>query len=261
MSGFNKDWLTLREPVDQRARDEHLMASAIDAVAGATHAVILDMGCGTGSTFRTLSPRLQKPVAWRLVDNDQHLLDEAVRLHGNAIETIRGDLNDIEALPLSAATLVTASALFDLCSQDFIERFAQKIAETGTGLYAALNYDGVMQWSKFHPLDEVVTAMFNAHQLSDKGFGPALGPSAWKTLATALENHGYTVKTATSPWTMTAADADLQVLFLNGIVRAVLEYGELDEAEIRDWSEFRHRMIEREDSLCRVGHQDVLALR
>ncbi len=261
MSGFDKGWLTLREPADLKARDEALMAGAVEAATLAKHPVILDIGAGTGSTFRTLGPRLHKPAAWRLVDNDRRLLDEAARLHGDAIETIQADLNDIDSLPLSAATLVTASALFDLCSQDFIARFTRKIAQTGTGLYAVLNYDGVMHWSKFHPLDEVMTAMFNAHQLSDKGFGPALGPSAWKALATALEDNGYVVKTATSTWTLTAADADLQVLFLNGIVRAVLEYGELDDAEIGDWSQFRHRMIDREDSLCRVGHQDVLALR
>ncbi|MBW6424472.1 class I SAM-dependent methyltransferase [Rhizobium sp. XQZ8] len=261
MSGFDKDWLTLREPVDLRARDENLMAVAMETVAKARHPVILDIGCGTGSTFRALSSLLQKPAAWRLLDNDPRLLEEAMRLHGDAIETIQGDLNDIDSLPLSSATLVTASALFDLCSQDFIKRFAEKIAQADIGLYAALNYDGAMHWSKFHPLDEVVTANFNAHQLSDKGFGPALGPEAWKSLAAALEGQGYAVKTAESRWIMTSNDAELQTLFLNGIVRAVLEYGELDEAEIRDWSEFRHRMIERDDSLCRVGHQDVLALR
>ena len=261
MSGFDKDWLTLREPVDLKARDANMMAVAIETVREAKHPVILDIGCGTGSTFRALSPLIQKPVAWRLFDNDQRLLNEAAHLHGDAVETIWGNLNDIETLPLSNATLVTASALFDLCSQDFIERFAARIAQTGTGLYAALNYDGVMHWSKFHPLDEVVTANFNAHQLSDKGLGPALGPTAGKSLASTLESQGYAVKTAQSCWIMTAVDAELQTLFLNGIVRAVLEYGELDEAEIRDWSEFRHRMIERDDSLCRVGHQDVLALR
>jgi trans-aconitate methyltransferase len=261
MSGFDKGWLALREPVDLQARDQSILAAAIKTVSDTVNPVILDIGCGTGSTFRALSSALHGPATWRLFDNDRKLLDEAVRLHGEAVETVQGDLCDIEALPLSAATIVTASALFDLCSQEFITRFCEKIARTGTGLYAALNYDGIMQWSKTHPLDEVVTAMFNAHQLNDKGFGRALGPSAWKALAVALEGHGYRVTTASSPWVMTAANAELQILFLKGIVHAVLEYGELDEAEILDWSKFRRRMIEQENSLCRVGHQDVLAFR
>lgn len=261
MSGFDKDWLRLREPVDLKARDQSLAALAMETAAEARHSVILDIGCGTGSTFRALSPLLQNAAAWRLFDNDPRLLEEANRLHGNSIDTIRGDLNDIDSLPLSSTTLITASALFDLCSQDFIDRFVDRIAPAGIGLYAALNYDGVMHWSKFHPLDDVVTANFNAHQLGNKGLGPALGPTAWTSLATALERRGYSVRTAESPWVMTSDDAELQTLFLNGVVGAVLEYAELDEAEIRDWSKFRHRMIERDDSLCSVGHQDVLAIR
>lgn len=261
MSGFDKQWLTLREPVDLMARDKPLMAAAAGSITTNEHPIILDIGCGTGSTFRALSPYLQNPPTWLLFDNDDRLLSEASRLHGEAVEARQGDLNDIDALPLAETTLVTASALFDLCSQQFIERFTLKLARTGTGLYAALNYDGVMQWSKPHPLDEVVTTNFNAHQRGDKGFGPALGPSAWEVLATALTRQGYSVRCAESPWIMTSANSELQELFLNGIIRAILEYGELDEAEIRDWSQFRHRMIERDGSLCRVGHQDVLGLR
>jgi len=261
VSGFDKGWLALREPVDARSRDKTLLTSAIGAIESTPKRTVLDIGCGTGSTFRTLSPKIEKNVRWRLFDSDPHLLEEAERRHGDALELVQGDLNDVEVLPLADVVLVTASALFDLCSEDFIRRFADRISRNSIGLYAALNYDGEMRWSKPHPLDEVVVSSFNRHQLSDKGFGLALGPKAWKTLADRLSDKGCTVRTAGSPWTMTAAEPDLQRLFLTGIIRAVFEYGELDEAEIRDWADFRRRMIDREESLCHVGHQDVLALR
>lgn len=261
MNGFDKNWLALREPVDARSRDKTLLAGAVEAIGNAARRTILDIGCGTGSTFRTLSPEIGKDVRWRLFDCDRHLLEEAERRHGDELELLEGDLNDTEALPLADVGLVTASALFDLCSEDFIHRFADRISKAGIGLYAALNYDGEMRWSKPHPLDEVITANFNAHQLSDKGFGWALGPKAWEALADGFTDNGYTVRIAGSPWVMTAAETDLQHLFLTGITRAVFEYGELDEAEIRDWADFRHRMVDREESLCHVGHQDVLALR
>ena len=261
MSGFDRTWLALREPVDARSRDKALLAGATEAIGNASRRTVLDIGCGTGSTFRALSREVGKNVRWRLFDRDPHLLDEAARRHGHELELIQGDLNDIEALPLSDVGFVTASALFDLCSKEFVHRFVDRIAEAGIGLYAALSYDGQMRWSKPHPLDEVITAIFNAHQLSDKGFGVALGPAAWEFLADRLRENGYAVRLAGSPWIMTAAEADLQRLFLAGVMRAVFEYGELDEAEIGDWADFRHRMIDREGSLCHVGHQDVLALR
>ncbi|WP_117194551.1 class I SAM-dependent methyltransferase [Rhizobium terrae] len=257
MSGFDRDWLALREPVDARSRDTALLQAACETARD----TILDIGCGTGSTFRMLSPRLAAHVRWRFIDNDPNLLEEARRRHGDVAEIVHADLKRIDAPSFADVGLVTASALFDLCSEDFIRAFVERVSETGAAFYAALSYDGSMSWSRPHPLDEVMTANFNAHQLSDKGFGISLGPKAWQVLADRLKTHSYQIRVAESPWRMTPADADLQRLFLNGIVRAVFEYGELDEAEIRDWAEFRHRMIEREDSLCRVGHQDVLAIR
>ncbi|CDZ29850.1 class I SAM-dependent methyltransferase [Neorhizobium galegae] len=261
MSGFDRDWLALREPVDVRARDADLLAAAIQSLESASAPTILDIGCGTGSTFRAISPRLRKPAHFRLFDHDHRLLDEARRLHGDAVELVQGDLNEIGELPLTDITLVTASALFDLCSEQFIRRFVAHVAQRGASLYAALNYDGRMRWSKPHPLDEAVLASFNAHQLSDKGFGFSLGPRAWETLAGCLRESGYTVTTAESPWTMAADHRELQRLFLDGVVRAVHEYGQLDENEIRDWADFRRKMIGREGSLCQVGHQDILAIR
>jgi len=261
VSGFDKNWLALREPVDARSRDKALLAAAAETIESAPGSTILDVGCGTGATFRALAPKVERKVHWRLFDNDKRLLDEARRLHGNAVELIRCDLNNIEALPLTDARLVTASALFDLCSEQFIRRFAERISRTGIGLYAALNYDGEMTWSQPHPLDQAIAGSFNAHQLSDKGFGVSLGPAAWKTLVECLKERGYTLQVASSPWIMTAADAGLQRLFIDGVIRAIYEYGQLDEAEIRDWIKFRYRMIDQPDSLCRVGHQDILASR
>ena len=52
MSGFSASWLELREPYDRAARN----ASVIDAVSAALahqpSVSIVDLACGTGSTFR-----------------------------------------------------------------------------------------------------------------------------------------------------------------------------------------------------------------
>jgi SAM-dependent methyltransferase len=259
MSGFDKEWLALREPVDRRSRDAALLDRAVAAVGEGGR--ILDIGCGTGSTYRTLADRLPPATAWTLFDYDERLLAEAKRrLPDEGITFVQGDLNDIASLPLEGTAVVTASALFDLCSPAFIDRFVARLREKNVGLYAALNYDGEMRWSVAHPLDEAVTEVFNDHQRTDKGFGTSAGPEAWQVLAERLEAEGFSVSTAPSPWIMGGEDADLQRMFLDGVAQAVREAAHLPEDALAQWLAFRRASIEATDSSCRVGHQDVLAL-
>ncbi|MCJ8520083.1 trans-aconitate methyltransferase [Pseudorhizobium tarimense] len=261
MSGFGKDWLALREPVDRRSRDAALLDRAVHAVQRQSPASVLDIGCGTGSTFRTLAPKLRGAVSWTLFDYDEDLLAEAERRHASDdITFVNGDLTQISALPLDRVTLVTASALFDLCSHAFMKQFVETLAWQRAAIYAALNYDGEMHWSMEHPADEAVTKAFNAHQLTDKGFGPSAGADAWRVLKETLEMCGFSVSIAESPWLMGRDDADLQRQFLDGVARAVSEEGSVDAAELRDWHQSRLQSISQTASLCRVGHQDVLAL-
>ena len=261
MSGFDKDWLFLREPVDRRSRDGALLERTLAWLEDQSEVSILDIGCGTGSTYRSLSPKLRNQVSWILFDYDEKLLAEAERRHPcEGITFVKGDLTQISTLSLAGVTMVTASALFDLCSPAFIKRFVEKLASERTGLYGALNYDGEMHWSMEHPADEVVTQSFNVHQQTDKGFGPSAGAGAWRVLQEELKVNGFSVRTAESPWLMGRDDAELQRQFLDGVVLAVSEEGSVDPAELVDWHRFRRQAISATASLCRVGHQDVLAM-
>ena len=263
MSGFDANWLALREPADRAARNDALvaeLAARLDQRAGP--AALLDIGCGTGSTWRSLSPVLPGDAAWLLLDNDPLLLAEAHRQIGAAgrVRFRRHDLNDLTGLPLDGIAVVTASALFDLCSEAFSARFVARIAGQACGLYAALNYDGAMRWSVGHPLDAAVVADFNRHQRTDKGFGPALGPDATGRLAHHLERRGYRVSLGASPWRMGRQEAALQRAFLDGFRQPLHEIGSLSGTEIEAWLAFRLAAIEAPDSLCEVGHTDLLAV-
>jgi SAM-dependent methyltransferase len=258
--GFDPHWLNLREPADVKARDEGLLQLAKAAIEKRPGSVVLDIGCGSGSTYRSLQPRLDGTTRWRLLDNDPRLLDEVRRRHGDTVETIEMDLGDVEALPLDDVVLVTASALFDLCSADFVESVARRLSAAGTGLYAALNYDGEMAWTDEHPLDRKITAIFNAHQQTDKGFGISLGPDAWIALADAMRMKGFSVSVAESPWILAEGDIDLQLLLLGGIAEAVKEYGKLEPEDVVTWYAYRQRSAQEKQGLCRIGHRDVLAL-
>ncbi|NDV86173.1 hypothetical protein GTW51_05600 [Aurantimonas aggregata] len=259
MSGFEARWLDLREPADMAARDPELLEAAAAYLSARPNALAVDLGCGTGSTLRTLGP-LVPGLNWRLVDNDPALLAEAERRRppGSSVETLLADLGDLDALELRPARLATASALFDLASRDFVARLAGRLAREGIGLYAALSYDGTIVFDVPHAEDAAMVALFNAHQRSDKGLGPALGPDAGAALADELAGQGLDVRTASSPWRLDGGMSGLQTKFVEGMATAVRETGELAEAAIAAWLDARLAVVE--SSGCRVGHLDVLAL-
>ncbi|SHM33944.1 class I SAM-dependent methyltransferase [Roseibium suaedae] len=263
MSGFDPGWLFLREPADRLARSEDLAREAGSWLAAQGSALeVLDIGCGTGSTLRSLAPVFPQAARWILLDNDPALLEQARQLAGETVHVsfARHDLNDIAGLPLEGVSLLTASALFDLCSEGFCAQLVKRAASEGCAVYAALNYDGVMRWSVAHPLDQAVRAAFNRHQQTDKGFGTALGPDAASRLAVLLEAEGYRVRLAESPWVMGPGEADLQRSFLKGFRQPLMEIGELPETGIDDWLSFRLKAVHMPESRCEVGHLDLLAL-
>ena len=154
-------------------------------------------------------------------------------------------------LPFGGVRLVTASALFDLASRDWIEALAARLAAAGIGIYASLNYDGRLDWEPALAADAAVRAAFNAHQRREKGLGAALGPAAAGVLAGALGRRGFAVRLAPSPWRLGPREAALHAALVDGIVAAAADTG-LDAV---DWGQAR-----RAASGCTVGHVDLLAL-
>lgn len=265
MSSFSIAWLDLREAADFAARDKTLAAQALSWLGQATDPIspdriIVDLGAGTGSTLRALTKLGASNIVWRLVDLDGKLLDEALRRHGKQylIEDYQADLTVVAELPLSGAHIVSASALFDLASADFIDALVERIDARKTAVYAALNYDGTTTWTPAHPLDEKVLAAFNQDQQRDKGFGLALGPDCTEKLQQALENKGYSVSIHPSPWQLSGKDQAMVSELINGIADAVHEGYELTASDVNAWKDFR--LLHLTDGTCSVGHWDLLAL-
>jgi hypothetical protein len=242
---FAASWLDLREPADRAARDGGLLAAARGYLADDRAPVAVDLGCGTGSTCRAFAG---VRAGWRLVDRDPRLLAIAGDRHPDATP-VPADLSDLDALPLAGARLVTASALLDLASVEWLERLASRLAEVGAGFYASLTYDGSMDWVPPRADDEAVRAAFNAHQRTDKGLGAACGPDAAPTMAAALRRRGLAVRLAPSPWRL--APGGLHDALVEGIAAAASERG----LETAAWAQAR-----RTASGCTIGHWDLLAL-
>lgn len=250
---FSAAWLALREPADRAARDPGLLAAAADLLTGEAWAV--DLGCGTGATARAFAALAPGGARWRLVDRDRALLAEArARLPG-AVETFAADLGDLDGLPLAGARLVTASALLDLMPAAWIDALAERLAASGIAAYAALSYDGRLGWTPALDLDQAVRRAFNAHQTTDKGLGPALGPAAAAAFADAMARRGFFVRTAPSPWRLGPDAAALQHSLIDGIAEAA---GAAGLAGTGAWAQAR-RAASGSGSVA-VGHLDVLAL-
>lgn len=264
MSGFSVEWLTLRESYDARARSPDVLGAALALLGAKSTVHVIDLACGAGSTLRTLSPLLPSRQQWDLVDNDAALLHAAS--HGKAsddinLNTIQLDLSgDFAAVLDRPCDLVTISALLDLVSDNWLDRFLQAIAARGLPVYAALTYDGRIELSPPAPADAGIIAAVNAHQRTDKGFGPALGPSGAVAAISRFEAMGYRVVQGLSDWTMEATDQAMQNALLDGWAAAAGEMTLLPTADITDWLSWRKQAVDRRASAMRVGHVDFLAV-
>jgi SAM-dependent methyltransferase len=237
---------------------------------------IVDLGCGTGSNLRATSQVLEVvKQSWTLVDYDPRLLAAArERLAGWAERTIADDaglvlfkngktidvtfrqadlVKDLDAALGAETDLVTASALFDLCSASFIAAFAAAVAKRRAAFYTVLTYNGVQRWMPAHRADEAMLAAFHAHQATDKGFGVSAGPTSPGALAEAFAVRGYQVSEGDSPWDLGRGDQALIDALAPGFAGAVRETGTVPEGDIADWlAVARHGAL--------VGHTDTLAV-
>lgn len=266
MSGFDADWLALREPADHRARDPSLRDALARHFAARASITVTDLACGTGSTLRALAPVLPAQQAWRLVDHDPALLERAARgaatVDGRTvrIDTVRADLaRDLEAVVAMPTDLLVTSAFLDLVSDDWLERLVRAAARHALPCHAALSYDGRVGCEPNDPLDAEVLAAFDAHQHRDKGLGGALGPAAAAVAVRRFEQAGHAVAVAHADWVLGPQDAALQRELVRGWQAAVAQTGLVAPTALQAWLARRLAAIDAGRSRLRVGHLDLWA--
>ncbi len=281
MSGFSPDWLALREPADLTARDPAILARLEEAFTGEDRCRVCDLGAGTGASIRAFAGLLPDEQHWTLLDNDTRNLvaarsalaawadeheasDSGQRLRrAEKNMEVSFSVADLSVLGTGAppwaeggADLVTASALLDLTSADWMAALAEAVAGSRAAVLATLNFDGALEFTPAHRADAAVRQAFCDHQRRDKGFGPATGPDATRLFAAALEARGYRVEMAASPWRLGPSDAILISNVIQGIADAVAETDALLPGRLCDWRDARLAGLE---SLL-VGHQDLIAV-
>ena len=284
MSPFSADWLTLREPADTAARSWRMTRWVANALVAGPPVVALDLAAGTGSNLRYLADQLQRQQQWLLVDHDAALLAQVqpataawAETRGYGVEPdaaalwIRGerldcrvatrclDLASLDDPSLFAdATLVTGSALLDLVSDSWVHTLASRCRERGAAALFALSYDGRIACSPRESEDELVRALVNRHQRTDKGFGAALGPEAAGVAEQCFVSLGYRVRRDASDWVLTSPE--IQRPLIAGWTDAAIAVAPEQSASIYAWQDRRLAHVARGTSRLVVGHEDFAAL-
>lgn len=259
---FSAEWLSLREPFDGRARNIAVLDAVESHFKDRNAVTVVDLAAGTGSTLRAIGQRLPARQDWRLVDNNLSLLAraEASAAPQRNVKAVPLDLaRDLEAALDGPVDLVTTSALLDLVSKTWLERLIVEAAARNLPAYAALSYDGRVTLDPLDPLDREIVAAVNAHQRTDKGFGPALGPDAAAAAVAGFAALGWAVDQGQSDWEFLAGDTAIQHEILAGWAFAAQDSGLVSGDAAGDWLARRRKHIQAGRSAIRVGHVDFFA--
>ena len=264
MSSFGADWLVLREPYDARARNPAVLAAVAASVERDDLITVVDLASGLGSMLRALAPRLAGFQKWRLVDKNSELLAFARRMMtpsaALAVELCGLDLSqNLEDALDGPIDLVTASALLDLVSERWLYRLLFEIAGRGLPFYATFTYDGRANIEPVDPFDAAIIAAANTHQRTDKGFGPALGPTAVPAAIARLECMQYSVVTGASDWVIGPDDREIQMKVFAIWASAGRVIGGFSHSDMAGWLTRRRDAVIAGCSSIRVGHNDFFA--
>jgi hypothetical protein len=258
--GFSADWLALREPADTRARDVGLTAQLASLPPHRAPARFIDLACGTGANLRYLAPYVEGEQHWLLVDSDASLLAKVGLVPGCRIDTRQLDLvTHLHAVDFAPDVIVTASALLDLVSEGWLTELVERCRAHRCAALFALSYDGRITFTPTDTDDAWIRDLVNRHQLTDKGFGPALGPEAWRRACELFRDAGYDVHTAQSDWNLLPTERLLQQSLLEGWASAAMDLAPCESDRCRSWLARRLAHVTNETSRITAGHEDLLA--
>ena len=99
----------------------------------------------------------------------------------------------------------------------------------------------------------------NKHQRRNKGFGPALGPTAALRAIERFEGLGYSIVQGRSDWVFEPDDGAIQNEILAGWAAAARELDKLPVERIFAWLTRRRELVADGHAHMRVGHVDFFA--
>jgi hypothetical protein len=249
-------WLALREPADAAARSAELAERLARHLSPDGHAVIHDLGGGSGAMGRWLAPRLPGRQHWVVHDRDEALLELAVADAPGpvTVEARRSDITALTPDDLAGASVVVASALLDLLTADELAAMLTTCAAIGCPMLLALTVVGRVALTPADPLDARIGAAFNEHQRR----GGLLGPDAIPAAVAHVRASGADVLARPSPWRLDATDSALVAEWLDGWVAAACEQEPTFAADAVAYRDRRRAQAAAGELAVTVDHADLL---
>ena len=265
---LSREWLDLRESADAAARAADLVEQLRRHLLATRRQVIHDLACGTGAMGRWLAPLLPGPQRWVAHDRDADLLQvAAAELPGQAadgasvvVETRQSDITQLRSDDLADATLITASALLDLITEDALAGLIDVCSEVGCPVLLTLSVVGRVELDPAVALDSRVAAAFDADQRRMTEDGRLLGPDAAEAAVEGFRRRGAKVLVRSSPWRLGAEQADLAAAWLIGWLGAAFEQDVELAAEADAYERSRLAQARAGQLSVTVGHADLLVV-
>jgi SAM-dependent methyltransferase len=262
----SREWLVLREPADAAARALDLAERLGRQRPAAGGWVIHDLGCGTGAMGRWLAPLLPGPQHWVAHDRDTDLLEvAAAHLPGPAadgalvtVETRPSDITRLRPGDLAGTTLITASALLDLLTEEELVGLISVCLGSGCPMLLTLSVVGHVELTPANCLDRRVGAAFDAHQRRVTERGRLLGPDAVALAVEQCDRLGAEVLVRPSPWRLGVSHSDLTMEWFTGWVGAACEQEVELAAEAEPYARQRLAQAAAGELAVTVDHADLL---
>jgi hypothetical protein len=264
----SSQWLALREPADAAARALDLVALLARQPPQSGRWLIHDLGCGTGSMGRWLAPLLPGPQRWILHDRDPDLLQVAAvhapdhAADGAAVSTQphQSDITRLHMRDLAGASLITASALLDVLTEDELAALIAVCAGAECPVLLTLSVVGRVELVPEDPLDRRVAAAFDDHQRRNTDRGRLLGPEAVGFAVEQFAQLGCDALVRPSPWQLGAPQRELAAEWFTGWVAAACE--QQPELAVETEAYLRRRLAEAGAGrlAVTVDHADLLTL-
>jgi hypothetical protein len=199
-------------------------------------------------------------------DRDADLLKvAAVQLPGPAadgaavtVEAKRSDIARLRPGDLTGATLITASALLDLLTEEELVGLIGVCGGRACPMLLTLSVVGEVKLTPADHLDRRVAAAFDAHQRRMTERGCLLGPDAVPFAVEQFARLGAEVLIRPTPWRLDVAHAELAVGWFDGWLGAACEQEVELAAEAELYARRRLAHAAAGELAVTVGHADLL---
>jgi SAM-dependent methyltransferase len=281
---FATDWLEERYRFDVAARNPKVEAACLQYFAQHPMVSIIDIGAGTGANFIYLSEKFPQSQQWALVELNPNLLKRArerlkiwaaakgytVREDGQSLDFRRNDqhiqvqllqgsfLELSQLLQPDRYHLITASAVFDLLSEQMLSDLIQTFHQNRLALLTTLNYES-MAYLPGDAEDKRWIELYEAHMQREQDFGKALGPRCSDFLENGYAQlpTGLTLR-APSRWQIEPADTFMHGHMLQFLEKSLLEMTSMGHSGrgLNEWLQRKKVQLQAQQLRLSVTHSD-----